>query len=91
VCVPPGTEQHPEAARPKGSRDKFLVVVNKGDSSWGANLPDLHSYIAAGESREEVMELIRAAIDLHLGDLRAKSQPTPSPASESEVIETDAA
>lgn len=70
---------------------KFLVVVEKGDSSWGAHVPDLSGCVAAGESREEVMELIREAIDLHLEDLRAKGQPTPSPASESEIIEIDAA
>lgn len=70
---------------------KFLVVVEKGDSSWGAHVPDLPGCVAAGESREEVMALIREAIDLHLEDMRAKGEPTPSPASESEIIEIDAA
>lgn len=70
---------------------KFLVIIEKGESSWGAHVPDLPGCVAAGESRAEVLELIREAIDLHLEDLRAKGETPPSPASESEIIEIDAA
>lgn len=60
-------------------RMRYLVVVEKGSSSYGAYVPDLPGCVAAGESREEVLSLIREAIALHLEGL--KDQPIPAPAS----------
>jgi predicted RNase H-like HicB family nuclease len=45
---------------------RYLVVVEKGPSSYGAYVPDLPGCVAAGESKEEVLSLIREAIALHL-------------------------
>jgi predicted RNase H-like HicB family nuclease len=47
-------------------RMRYLVVVEKGSSSYGAYVPDLPGCVAAGESREEVLSLIREAIALHI-------------------------
>jgi predicted RNase H-like HicB family nuclease len=66
---------------------RYLVVVEKGPQSFGAYVPDLPGCIAAGESREEVLTLIREAIEFHLEGLREDGHPVPSPSSSSEVIE----
>ena len=50
---------------------QYLVVIERGASSFGAYVPDLPGCIAAGESREEVTVLIHEAIELHIEDLRA--------------------
>lgn len=70
---------------------KFLVVIEEGESSWGAHVPDLPGCAAAGDTREEVVELIREAIDLHLGDMRARGERPPRPSSQGEMVEVDAA
>jgi predicted RNase H-like HicB family nuclease len=49
---------------------RYLVVVEKGSSSYGAHVPDLPGCIAAGETKEEVLLLIREAIEFHLDDLK---------------------
>ena len=49
---------------------RYLVVLERGEQSWGAHVPDLPGCIAVGETREEVMQLIREAIDLHIESLR---------------------
>lgn len=66
---------------------RYLAVIERGESSWGAHVPDLPGCIAVGESREEVIELIAAAIDFHIEGLRANGDPVPVPLSESEFIE----
>lgn len=66
---------------------RYLVVVEKGPQSFGAYVPDLPGCIAAGESREEVLTLIREAIEFHLEGLLEDGCPVPSPSSTSEVIE----
>ncbi len=70
---------------------RYLVVIERGETSWGAHVPDLPSCIAAGETREEVVELIREAIDLHIESLRQDGIPVPSPSSEGEFVEVTAA
>ena len=70
---------------------RYLVVIEKGEASWGAHVPDLPGCIAAAETRQEVTALIKDTIDFHLEGLRKCGEPIPLPASEGELIETDAA
>jgi len=70
---------------------EYLVVVEKGISGYGAHVPDLPGCIAAGESRREVLKLIREAIKLHIEALRESGQPVPAPNSKSEVVRVRAA
>ena len=69
---------------------RYLVVVEKGPKSFGAYVPDLPGCIAAGESREEVLTLIREAIEFHLEGLKEEGQSIPDPSSSSEVVEVEA-
>ena len=46
----------------KGVIMQYLVVVEKGLSSYGAFVPDLPSCIAVGETEKEVVALIQEAI-----------------------------
>jgi predicted RNase H-like HicB family nuclease len=70
---------------------EYLVVVEKGKSSYGAYVPDLPGCVAAAETRREVLKLIREAIALHIEALRAAGQSIPVPASKSEVVKVRAA
>jgi len=70
---------------------RYLVVVEKGPRSFGAYVPDLAGCIAAGGSREEVLTLIREAIEFHLEGLREDGRPIPSRSASSEVVEVEAA
>ena len=69
---------------------RYLVVVEKGSTSFGAYVPDLPGCIAVGESREEVLESIHDAIELHLEALRENGEPIPPPSSSSELVEVAA-
>ena len=70
---------------------QYLVVVEKGANSYGAHVPDLPGCIAAGETKEEVLTLIREAIEFHLEGLKQDGQPIPAPASTSELVEVEPA
>lgn len=52
--------------------------------------PDLPGCIAAGETREEALRLIRNAIEFHIEGLREDGLPVPLPSSEGEFAEVDA-
>jgi len=69
---------------------RYLVVVEKGPTSFGAYVPDLPGCIAVGETREEVLASIHDAIEFHLEGLREQGEPIPAPSSSSEVIDVAA-
>jgi predicted RNase H-like HicB family nuclease len=70
---------------------KYLVVIERGESGWGAHVPDLPGCVAAAESRDEVASLIREAIEMHLDDMQARGERPPKPSSEGEMVEVHAA
>jgi predicted RNase H-like HicB family nuclease len=70
---------------------EYLVVVEKGKSSYGAYVPDLPGCVAVGETRREVIKLIREGIKLHIEAMIEAGDPVPPPTSKSEIIKVRAA
>lgn len=70
---------------------RYAVIVEEGESSFGAYAPDLPGCAAVGETREEVLHLIQEAIEFHLAGLREDGQPIPEPSSSIEYVEIPAA
>lgn len=70
---------------------RYMVVIEKGESGYGAFVPDLPGCIAAGETEEEVVSLIADAIRFHLEDLKSEGQPIPQPSSKSKFVEVPVA
>lgn len=59
---------------------EYTVILEHGNRSWGAYVPDLPGFVAVAETREEAEKLIQEAIELHIGDLRQSGEPIPEPA-----------
>ena len=70
---------------------RYLVVLEQGPTSFGVYVPDLPGCVAAAETRDEALRLIREAIELHIEDLRQSGQPVPPPSSTGELIAVHAA
>jgi predicted RNase H-like HicB family nuclease len=70
---------------------RYAVIVEEGESSFGAYVPDLPGCAAVGETREEALQLIQEAIEFHIEGLREDGQPVPEPSSSIEYIEVRAA
>ena len=69
---------------------RYAVVVEKGETSFGAYVPDLPGCIAAAETKEEVLRLIHEAIEFHVEGLREHGEPIPEPSSSIEYVEVAA-
>ena len=48
---------------------RYAIIIEKGNNSYGAYVPDLPGCVAVGETLEEVKELITEAILFHLEGL----------------------
>ena len=64
----------------------YLVVVEQGESSYGAYVPDLPGCAAVGETEEEVLRLVREGIDIHVEALKQQGLPVPQPRSHAQLI-----
>ena len=66
---------------------RYMVVIEKGETSYGAYVPDLPGCVAVGETEEEVKQLIQEAIEFHLEDMAETGVQIPPPLSKSDYIE----
>ena len=70
---------------------RYAIVIEQGENSYGAYVPDLPGCVAAAASREEVVKLIHEAIEEHIQVLREEGLPVPVPHSTAEYAEVEAA
>ena len=68
----------------------YAVIYEQGKEGWGAWVPDLPGCVAAGDTREEVEQLIREAIEAHIESLREHGEPVPDPSSSVGAVEVAA-
>ena len=69
---------------------QYTVIIEKGETSYGASVPDLPGCVAVAETRKEVETLIREAIEFHLEGLREDGMTIPEPTSSSQLVEVAA-
>jgi predicted RNase H-like HicB family nuclease len=69
---------------------RYMVIIERSAASWGAYVPDLPGCAAVGETREEVLSLIREAMEFHLEGLKQEGLPVPVPSSEGEFVQIGA-
>jgi predicted RNase H-like HicB family nuclease len=70
---------------------RYAVIVEEGENSFGAHVPDLPGCIAVADTKAEVLELIQEAIEFHIEGLREGGQPIPPPSSSVEYVDVRAA
>jgi predicted RNase H-like HicB family nuclease len=68
------------------SGSSYLVVIERADSNFAAYSPDLPGCVATGGTREETLERMREALELHLAGLRDDGLPIPQPQSTAEYV-----
>ena len=67
---------------------RYAVIIEKGEDSYGAYVPDLPGCVAVGDTPEEVKILIQEAIEFHLEGLQEDGESIPQPNSSIEYVET---
>lgn len=65
----------------------YEIIVEESDTSFGAYVSDLPGCVAVGESRDEAMDLIHKAIEIHVESLRENGEAVPGTPSRSAALE----
>jgi predicted RNase H-like HicB family nuclease len=89
--VPPRyAQQYPQASRVEVTQEerdmRYTVIIERGGNSFGAYVPDLPGCVAVGETKGEVLQLIREAIEFHLEGMKKQGLAIPEPKSISELV-----
>ncbi len=69
---------------------KYLIIIEKSRSGFGAYSPDLPGCVAVGATRREVKKLLREAMSLHLKGLKEDGIKVPLPSTQAEYLEVAA-
>jgi predicted RNase H-like HicB family nuclease len=65
----------------------YTIIIEKGERNYSAYCPDLPGVVAAGETEEETVELMKEAIEFHLEGLKEENLPIPEPTVTARCIE----
>ncbi len=68
---------------------KYTVLIEQGETSYGAYVPDLPGCVAVGKTVAEVERLIREAIELHLEAMVRDGEPVAEPTTQYRQVEVD--
>ena len=60
-------------------RPSYVVVLEPTDTGYSVYVPDLPGCVSVGDSREEAIEMITEAIELHIESLREHGEEVPAP------------
>lgn len=66
---------------------EYAVILEKGQMSYGAYVPDLPGCVAVGETLDEVKNLIKEAIEFHLEGIKEDGLPVPAPTTLCEYVQ----
>ncbi|MBE9004550.1 type II toxin-antitoxin system HicB family antitoxin [Fortiea sp. LEGE XX443] len=69
---------------------QYLIVIEKTETGYSAYSPDLLGCVSTGETREEVEQNMREAVEFHLDGLKLEGLEIPQPTTSSAYIEVAA-
>ena len=58
-------------------KQRYLVLIEKGPTSYGAYAPDVPGCGTSGDTREEALANIKEALQLHLEVMSESAEPLP--------------
>ena len=65
---------------------KYLIIIEKSGNGFGAYAPDFEGVGVVGDTKEEVLKLIKVAISMHIEDMKDKGLEIPKPHNEASTV-----
>ena len=69
---------------------RYTIILERGPTNFSAYAPDLPGCVAAADTEDETVALMREALALHIEDMRERGEPIPPPASFPREVEVAA-
>jgi len=65
---------------------EYLIIIEKSEDGFGAYAPDFEGVGVVGDTKEEVLSLIKEAIEMHIVDLKDQGIEIPAPHNEAKLV-----
>lgn len=65
---------------------EYLIIIEKSEDGFGAYAPDFEGVGVVGDTKEEVLTLIKEAIEMHIEDLKEQGIEVPEPHNEAQSV-----
>ena len=72
------------------SMKRYVVILEKGETNWGAYSPDVPGCIAIGDTPEEARSNFTSTLAFHFEGMRLEGFPIPEPSTQVEYVEVAA-
>jgi len=60
---------------------RYSIIIERGPNNFSAYAPDFPGCVAAADTEEETIKLMREALAMHIEDMRQRGEPVPEPSS----------
>ncbi len=64
---------------------RYSIIIERGPNNFSAYAPDFPGCVAAADTEEETIKLMREALAMHIEDMRKSGEQIPEPSSVREV------
>lgn len=71
------------------AQKRYLIVIERGPTNYGAFVPDVDGVVAVGDTVEEVTRNMQEALAFHLESLSNDGEPLPQPTCSAGCVEVD--
>jgi predicted RNase H-like HicB family nuclease len=64
---------------------RYTIILERGPKNFSAYAPDFPGCVAAADTETETISLMKAALEMHIEDMRERGEPIPRPSAAREV------
>jgi predicted RNase H-like HicB family nuclease len=64
---------------------RYTIIMERGPQNFSAYAPDFPGCVAAADTEQETISLMKEALTMHIEDMRQRGEPIPQPSQAREV------
>jgi predicted RNase H-like HicB family nuclease len=64
---------------------QYPIIIERGQQNFSAYAPDFPGCVAAADTEEQTIALMREALALHIEDMRSRGEPIPLPSTTRQI------
>ncbi|HWF18763.1 MAG TPA: type II toxin-antitoxin system HicB family antitoxin [Verrucomicrobiae bacterium] len=64
---------------------RYTIIIEPGPGNFSAYAPDFPGCVAAGDTEQETLTLMKKALEMHIEDMRQRGEQIPQPSMAREI------
>ena len=64
---------------------RYTIIIEQGPDNFSAYAPDFPGCVAAADTEQETLTLMKEALEMHIEDMRGRGEQIPPPSTVREI------